>query len=281
MVIKIVTDSTADLPDNIIKELDIAVVPEYLRFGDQVYRDHIDINEDEFYQRLLNGSVHPKTSQPTPQDFANVYGALCQEADGIISIHLSSKLSGTYNSAAQGRNMTGTARYIEIIDSRTVSIALGLIVIQAAKMARSGMNLKQIVAEIGQISPNVRIIMLFDTLEYLAKGGRIGKAKALIGSLLKVKPLLTVRDGELVPSGQVRSRSKGMDLLLDFVKNTAEIQDAAVLYSTTLDEAMVLVERMSSIFPKDRIILARLGPALGVHGGPGVLAVALMQKGLR
>jgi DegV family protein with EDD domain len=279
MVIKIVTDSTADLPDNIIKELDIAVVPEYLRFGDQVYRDRIDINEDEFYERLINGPIHPNTAQPTPQDFANIYGTLCQEADSIISIHLSSKLSGTFNSAEQGRKMINTQCQIELIDSQTVSIALGLIVIQAAKMAKSGMSLKQIVDELGQIIPNVRILMLLDTLEYLAKGGRIGKAKALLGSLLKVKPLLTVRDGELVPSAQVRNRSKGTDLLVDFVKNAGEIQDLAVLYNTTPDEARVLVERASSLFPKDRIILARVGPALGVHGGPGVLAIAVRQKG--
>jgi DegV family protein with EDD domain len=281
MVIKIVTDSTADLPATLIKELDVAIVPEYLRFGAQVYRDHVDINEDEFYQRLLNGPVHPKTTQPTPQDFANVYHTLSREADGIISIHLSSKLSGTYNSAVQGKNMMSTACNIELIDSQTVSIALGLVVIQASKMAKSGMGLKQIVDELGQIIANVHILILFDTLKYLAKGGRIGKAKALLGSLLNVKPLLTVRDGELVPSGQVRTRSKGTDLLLDFVKNAREIQDLAVLYSTTPDEAKVLVERVSSIFPKDRIILARLGPALGVHGGPGILAIALRQKWLR
>jgi len=281
MVIKIVTDSTADLPATLIKELDVTIVPEYLRFGDEVYRDRVDISEDEFYQRLLNGSVHPKTAQPTPQDFANIYSALSQEADGIISIHLSSKLSGTYNSAVQGKNMISTACHIEIIDSQTVSIALGLVVIQASKMAKAGIGLKQIVDELGQIIANVHILILFDTLEYLAKGGRIGKAKALLGSLLKVKPLLTVKNGEMVPSGQVRTRSKGMELLLDFVKNAREIQDLAVLYSTTPDEAHVLIERVSSIFPEDRIILARLGPALGVHGGPGVLVVALRQKGLR
>jgi DegV family protein with EDD domain len=281
MVIKIVTDSTADLPATLIQELGVTIVPEYLRFGDQVYRDHVDINEDEFYQRLLNGPVHPKTAQPTPQDFANVYGALSQSADGIISIHLSSKLSGTYNSAVQGKNMISTACPIEIIDSQTVSIALGLVVIQASKMAKSGMGLKQIVDELGQIIADVHILILFDTLKYLAKGGRIGKAKALIGSLLNVKPLLAVRDGELVPSGQVRTRSKGKDLLLDFVKNAREIQDLAVLHSTTPDEAQLLVERASLVFPKERIIVARLGSALGVHGGPGILAIALRQKGLR
>jgi|WetSurMetagenome_2_1015567.scaffolds.fasta_scaffold03347_1 DegV family protein with EDD domain len=278
MVIKIVTDSTADLPEALYKELDIAVVPEYLRFGDQVYRDHVDINEDEFYQRLIIGPIHPKTAQPTPQDFANVYRTLCQNADGIISIHLTSKLSGTFNSAQQGKNIISTACPIELIDSKTLSIALGLIVMQAAKMAKAGMSLKQITDEVYRIMPHVHFLILFDTLKYLAKGGRIGKAKAFLGSLLNVKPVLTVKDGEFVPSGQVRTRSRGIDLLLEFVKNAREIQELAVLYSTTADEARLLVERLGSIWDKDRIILSRVGPALGVHGGPGVLAIALRQK---
>jgi len=279
MVIKIVTDSTADLPVTLIKELDVTVVPEYLRFDDEIYRDRVDISEDDFYQRLLNGPVHPKTAQPTPQDFANVYNALSREADSIISIHLSSKLSGTYNSAVQGKKMISKMCDIEIVDSQTVSIALGLVVIQASKMAKSGMGLQQIVKELGQIISNVHILMLLDTLKYLAKGGRNGKAKALLGSLLSVRPLLTVKNGELVPFRQVRTRSKGINLLLDFARNAGEIQDLAVLHSTTPDEAQTLIERISSFFPKERTILARLGPALGVHGGPGVLAIALRQQG--
>ena len=280
MIIKIVTDSTADLPAAIVKDLDITVVAEYLRFGDKIYRDQIDITEDEFYQRLINGPIHPKTAQPTPQDFASVYSPLSRRADAIISIHLSGKLSGTYSSAVQGKSMIHTACQIEVIDSHLVSIALGLVVIQAAKMAKSGMGLKQIVAKLGQIIPNVHMLILFDTLKYLSKGGRIGKGKALLGALLNVKPLLTVRDGELMPSGQVRTRSKGTELLLNFVKNAEDIEDLAVLYSTTHDEAQVLVESVSSLWTKEPVILAQLGSALGVHGGPGVLAIAIRQKGL-
>ncbi len=279
MVIKIVTDSTADLPESIVKEMDITVVPEYLRFGDQVYRDQIDITEDEFYQRLINGPVHPQTAQPSPKDFAVIYSTICQKADAIISIHLSSKLSGTYSSAVQGKSTVSTACQIEVIDSRQVSIALGLIVIQAAKLAKSGMALKSIVDEISRVIPEIKMLILFDTLKYLAKGGRIGKGKALVGALLNVKPLLTIKDGELVPSGQVRTRSKGIEVLLNFVKNPEDIEDLAVLYSTTPNEAHSLVDRVSSIWTKDRVILARLGSALGVHGGPGVLAIALRQKG--
>jgi DegV family protein with EDD domain len=280
MTIKIVTDSAADLPSVLTEELDITVVPVYLRFGKQVYRDRVDISEEEFYQRLLNDPVHPNTTQPSPQDFANIYDKLSREADGIISIHITSKLSGTYNSAVLGRKMVSERCPIEIVDSQTLSIAVGLMVIQASKMARSGMSLQQIVDETNKIIPNVHLLILFDTLKYLVKGGRIGRAKGLVGSVLNVKPLLTVRDGELMPSGQVRTRSKGMDRLLDFVKDATEIQDLAILHSTTPDEAQALAERTSPVFPKERTILARLGPGLGVHGGPGILAVALREKEL-
>ena len=278
MTIKIVTDSTADLPAKLAEELDVTVVPVYLRFGEQVYRDRVDISEDEFYQRLMHDPIHPNTTQPSPQDFADVYEKLSKDADGIISIHLTSKLSGTYNSAVQGKKIVKSKCPIEVIDTQTISIAIGLIVVQASRMAKSGMSLKQIMDELIEIIPNVHLLVLFDTLKYLVKGGRIGKAKALLGSLLNVKPILKVKDGELVPSGQVRTRSKGMGQLLDFVKNATEIQDLAILYSTTPDEAQALIESTSSIFPKERTILARLGPALGVHGGPGILAVALRGK---
>jgi DegV family protein with EDD domain len=280
MPVKVVTDSTADLPDQLVQELGITVVPIYVRFVDKVYRDRVDISEDEFYKRLLHDPVHPNTTQPTPQDFADVYQKLSQEAEGIISIHISSKLSGTYNSALMAKEMIRKGCPLEIIDSQTLSIAMGLIVIQASKMAKSGMSLQQIVDEVGKIIPNVHLLILFDTLKYLAKGGRIGKAKALLGSVLSVRPLLTVRDGELVPSSQVRTRSKGIDKLFDFVKKAANIQDLAILHSTTPDEAQALVESTSSIFSKEHTILARVGPALGVHSGPGILAIALREKGL-
>ena len=280
MTIKIVTDSTADIPAKLAEELGITVVPCYLRFGEEVYRDRVDISEDEFYERLLRDPVHPATTQPAPGDFVDVYEKLSKDADGIVSIHLTSKLSGTYNSAVLGKKEMEAKCPVEVIDTQTLTITFGMIVIEAAKMAKSGKSIKQIVDEVNNMIPRVHVLVLFDTLKYLAKGGRIGKAKAMLGSVLSIKPMLTVKDGELVPSGQARTRLKGIDRLVDFVKNAVDIEDLAVLYSTTPDEARVLVERISPIFPKERILLARLGPALGVHGGPGVLAIALMEKGL-
>ena len=278
MPVKVVTDSTADLPDQLVQELGITVVPVYVRFGDKVYRDRVDISEDEFYERLTHDPVHPNTTQPTPQDFADVYQKLSQEAEGIISIHVSSKLSGTCNSALMAKDMLETECPIEVVDSQVLSMSLGLIVIVAATAAKAGGSLDKVVEEAKQTIPKIHLFALLDTLKYLAKGGRIGKVKALLGSVLSVKPILAIKDGELVPVSQVRTRAKGIDKLFDFVKKATNIQDLAIVYNTTPDEALALSGRMGSIFPQERIRLARLGPGLGVHGGPGALIVAIREQ---
>jgi DegV family protein with EDD domain len=275
MIVKVVTDSTADLPPGLIEEFGITVVPEYLRFGQKLYRDRVDITEDEFYRRLIKDPLHPSTTQPSPQDFADVYKKLAKEADGIISLHVTGKLSGTCNAALRGKEMAAASCSIEIVDSQLITMGLGHMVIAAAKMARSGKDLPEIVKEVKQIIPRIRVIGLLDTLKYLALGGRIGKVQALVGSLLNVKPMLTIKDGVLAPTGRVRSRAKGIDILYDFVKNTPAIQDLAVIYNTALEEAQAFVKRLGVLFPEERIILARLGPALGVHTGPGIIFIAL------
>jgi len=277
MVVKIVTDSSADLSPQLAQELGITVVPLYVRFGDEVYRDRVDITEDEFYQRLKTDPIHPNTIQPTPQDFVDVYQKLSQEADGIVSIHISSRLSGTCNSALQAKEQIEKGCPIEVVDSKVLTMGLGFISMTAAKIAKAGEDLEKVVAEVKQTIPNTRIFGLLDTLKYLLLGGRIGKAKALLGSILNVKPLLTLKDGEVMPAGQVRTRSKGMDRLFEFVKNAKNIQDLAVVYNTTPQEAQTLTERIGSIFAREQIKLARLGPMLGVHMGPGALVVALRE----
>ena len=278
MTVKIVTDSTADLSPELIKELGITVVPLYVRFGKDVYRDREDITEDDFYKRLLQDPTHPTTTQPTPQDFAEVYRQLSSEADGIISIHISEKLSGTCNSALQGKKLMEKECPVEVIDSKTTSMALGFIVMAAATIAKTGKSLPQVMEDMKQVVPSVKLLVLFDTLKYLAKGGRIGKAKSLLGSVLSVKPVLTIKDGEFVPVGQVRSRFKGIERLFDFAKDTADIEDLVVIHSTTPDEAKSLAERTSSVLSLKQVRIARLGPVLGVHGGPGVLAIAIRRK---
>ena len=278
MAVKIVTDSSADVPAQLVQKLGITVVPLYLRFGEEVYRDRVDISEDEFYERLQHDPVHPSTTQPTPQDFINVYQELSKEADGIVSIHISSKLSGTCNSALQARDMIEKGCPIEVVDSQSVSMGVGLISIAAATAAEAGKGLQEVLAEARQAIPNIYLLGLLDTLEYLYRGGRIGKATQLLGSILNLKPLLKLQEGEVVPAGRARTRSKGMDRLFDFAKNAANIEDLSVVYNTTPDEAQSLAERIGSVFAKEKIRIATIGPMLGVHFGPGALVVAFSEK---
>jgi DegV family protein with EDD domain len=277
MAIKIVTDGTADIPPRLVKELDITVVPLYVLFGDKSYRGGIDISSDEFYEKLVHGNVHPTTSQPTPQDFVKVYEELGSKCDGILSIHISTKLSGTVNSAEQAKKLVKTECPIEVIDSLSVSMSFGLMVIAVARMAKAGKELAEVTVEAKKMVANIKLLALFDTLVYLARGGRIGKAKSLVGSLLNVKPLLTLKEGEFHPVGQVRNHAKGKEKLLEFVNGIKDIEDMTVLHSTTPEEAKDLADSINSV-PKSRIYLARIGPVLGVHGGPGLLAVAIRTK---
>jgi len=250
------------------------VVPIYVRFGEEVYRDRVSISEDEFYERLTHDPVHPSTTQPGPQDFLEAYQKLSADADGIVSIHISGKLSGTCNSALMARDMLEGGCPVEVVDSETLSMSVGLIAIAAAEMAKAGESMDKIVEAVKKAVPETYLFFLLDTLEYLKRGGRIGKAKALLGSILSVKPMLTIKDGELVPAGQARTRAKGIDKLFDFVENAGNIKDLAVVYNTTPDEAQNLAERLGSVFDKEKIRMARVGPGLGVHGGPGAILVS-------
>jgi len=275
VTIRIVTDSTADLPPDVIEKLGITVVPLYVRFGDEVLRDRVDISEDQFYHRLTHDPVHPGTTQPTPQDFARVYRELAKEADGIVSIHLSSKLSGTYSSALQAKEIVGDICHIEVIDSLWVSMGLGVLAMDAAAAASAGKGMQQIADEARAMIPRIKYLAMFDTLKYLHLGGRIGKAKCLLGSALNIKPLLTMKDGEFHAVGRARTRSKGMERLFEFAKGAGDISDIGVVHSTTPDDAQALVERLAPILPNARLIVARLGPVLGVHAGPGTLFVGV------
>ncbi|MGD0794673.1 MAG: DegV family protein [Dehalococcoidales bacterium] len=278
MTVKIVTDSTADLPPRLAQDLGITMVPVYLRFGDEVFHDGVDISADEFYRRLAHDPVHPSTTQPSPQDFVEAYKELVPKADGIISIHVSARLSGTCNSALQAREAVVRECPIEVIDSQVVTMGLGQLALAANELARSGQTLPQVADAVKKMIPSIRVFGLLDTLKYLALGGRIGKVQALLGSVLNVKPMLTVKDGLLSPAGRARSRAKGIDILFDFVKNTEDIQDLAVVYNTEREEAQAFVKRLGALFPEEKIRLAQLGPALGVHTGPGIIFIALRGK---
>ena len=277
-MVKIVTDSTSDLSPELVRQLGITVVPVYLTFGEKTYRDGIDIEVAEFYQKLETSLVHPTTSAPSPGDFTEVYKKLAQETDEIVSIHVGSKVSATYDAALQGKEaFAKTECRIEVVDSQWVTMALGSITMAAATVAQAGKNSREVLEEVKSCIPRIRLLGVFDTLKYLLLGGRISKAKAIVGGALNVKPMITMRDGELVQAGIARNHSKGVERLYELVKGASNIQDLAIVHSTTPEEASSFRERIGPIFPKERIRIARLGPALGVHGGPGALIVTLRE----
>ncbi len=279
MTIKIVTDSTADVPPELAAELGITTVPLYVQFGGKSYRDRIDITENEFYSRLETDPSHPTSAQPSPQDFATAYDKIAAGADGILSIHISEKMSGTMSSARQGAKMMKKPVPVEVVDSKYTSMAQGLVVVAAARLAKTGTDLKALAAAARGFVDDVHLLVLFDTLKYIARGGRIGRAKALLGSILNVKPLLAIKDGEFVPVGQVRSRAKGIERLFELARDASNnIAELAVIHSTTPDEAETLAKRISEFVAPEAVHIARFGPVLGVHGGPGVLAVAFKLK---
>jgi DegV family protein with EDD domain len=278
MAVEIVTDSLSDITPEFAKELEITVVPLYVRFGEEVYRDRVEMTTDEFYHRLVNGTSFPTTTQPSPGDFLNVYKKLAKKSDEILVVTVSGMLSGTYQSAMQAKSMMEEEKCrIEVIDSRKVAMSLGLIVIKATKAAKAGANLDELVDLVRKAMPRSNLVVYFDTLKYLAKGGRIGKAQGLLGAMLSIKPILTIKDGEMAPLTRVRSPAAGLDYLYNFVPGFAKIESLAVEHATTPDEADELAERISKIVPKERIYRAVVSPVLGTYAGPYALALTVLE----
>jgi len=276
-LLKIVTDSLSDITGDLADKLGVSVVPIYVRFGEKVYRDRVEITTEEFYKRLEHGPILPTTTQPTPNDFAEVYKKLAKETNEILVVTLSSKLSGTYQSAVHAKEMVGGDVRIEVIDSQTVIMGLGLIVASVAKAAKNGASLEEAAALVRSAMPRSHSLMSFDTLKYLAKGGRIGRAQGFLGSLLSVKPILTMKDGEVAPVTRVRSRAAGVDYLYNFVAGFSKIEGLAVEHATTPDEAAALAERLGKLYPREQILLGNVSPVLGTYAGPHVLSVSVLH----
>ena len=279
MPVKVVTDSTADLPSALAKELGITVVPLNVHFGTEVYRDGVEIFPDEFYRRLVSSPRLPTTSQPTVGDFLRSYQELSQDTDEILSVHISAKLSGTMNSAVQAREQFQGDCRIEIMDSLQGSLGLGMAAIAAGRAAQRGAGLDEVVEETRRAIPQVRFFGLLDTLKYLEKGGRIGKAQAFAGSLLQIKPILTTKDGVVHPLERARSRAKGIERLYQLAQEHMPVDGLAVAYSTTPDDAQALAQRLKPLLPGGEVFVSQVGPVVGTYLGPGILAIALRMQG--
>ncbi|MFH1646121.1 MAG: DegV family protein [Chloroflexota bacterium] len=277
MTVKIVTDTLSDITEDLAGELGLTVVPLYVRFGEDIYRDRVDITTEEFYRRLVAESTLPSTTQPTPNDFLEVYQKLAKETDEILVIVVSSKLSGTYQSATQAKQiMSGKCR-IEIIDSLSVAMGQGLIAISVAEAVKKGANLEKAADLARQAVSRSHLIAYFDTLKYLAKGGRIGKASGLLGSMLSVKPILTIKEGEMSPLTRVRSMSAGLDYMYSVIAGYGKLEGMAVEHSTTPDDADALVERLGALFPKENIRRSIISPVVGTYAGPKALALTFLE----
>ena len=277
-LIKIVADSSCDLSDEILKDLDITMVPLSVRFGDEILKERVTITAEQFFHRLVEGSVHPVTIQPTPGDFLSAYEKLCKTAGGIVSIHVSSKLSGTSNSAQQAKTTLNDTCPIEIIDSGTVSIALGTVVIAAAEAAKLGKGMQEVIQAANEAIANNHPLCVLDTLKFLERGGRIGKAQAFIGAMLNIKPIISIKDGSVVPYGRARSFSKGMDQVVRYVGSYKDVEDVLIAWTTTEQEAKALAGRVSAIYKAKPVRIMRVGTTLGVHVGPGAIILALRTR---
>ena len=278
MTVRIVTDSSADLPADLVQQHAITVLPCYVVVDDQTFKDGVEISADDFYRRLQADGRTPTTAQPTVADFQEVYQDLAGKGDQMLSIHVSRKLSGTLNSAEQAKASLDGAE-IELIDSQLASIPLGLAVLDAAIMASEGGSLQEVAERVRQRLHMHHGLFALDTLEYLYKGGRIGKARAFMGSVLHVKPILRLRDGEAHPVERPRSRERAMRRLVELASELGPVRRLAVIYSTDADRMAVLKQELTGLLPADQIIEARFGSTLGTYIGPDALGVAITQEG--
>lgn len=280
-MIKIVVDSTADVPPELRETYQINVVPILIQFGDETLRDGIDVTKDQFYARLIQSVELPKTAAPSIGMFEETFRALASDGSEILSLSLASNLSGTHAAAQQAAQLIEGAQ-IECFDSRVVAMPLTYMAITAAQAARAGQSLSQICTLLESFRSRLVLYVALDTLHYLEKGGRIGRMRALLGTMLNVKPILQVQDGQVFPVEQVRTWKRALPRLIELMQSKGTFEEFCVLYTTTRDHAEQLADLSAAagLMPRDRIRVEQAGAALGTHVGPGALGIAgvLAQK---
>jgi DegV family protein with EDD domain len=280
MTVHIVTDSTADLTPEEAVALGVTIVPLTVFFGDEAFLDGIELDSANFYDKLQKAKDLPRTSQPAPASFLETYTRLIEEgADGIISVHLSSKLSGTYQSACTARDMLPEEVRkvpIEVIDSLSVSGGMALSIRKAAQEAKQGLGLEEIKTRLIDRLSRTRILAVLDTLEYVKRGGRIGAARALLGNMLSVKPIVALKAGEVVPVEQPRTRSKAYARVAQIASELLPFEDIVIAQSSA-EVGEQLAAALKTVYPEP-IQRYNLGAVLGTHTGPGIVAVIVISE---
>lgn len=278
MAVRIVTDSTADIPLEQATALGITIVPLTVFFGDEAYLDGIELDNAGFYRKLQASKTLPRTSQPAPAEFQNAYMRLIDEgADGILSIHLSSKLSGTYQSACTARDSLPEEVKkipIEIVDSQSISAGMSRAIMHAAEEAQQGLSLEEIKAHAVDELSRTRILAVLDTLEFVHRGGRIGGARAMLGNLLSVKPIISLKEGAVVGLEQPRTRNKAYARVAQLIKDTGNVENVSIAEASE-EVGKQLAEAIKAAYTGE-IISYKLGAVLGTHTGPGTAAVAVV-----
>ncbi len=278
--VRIVTDSTADIPQQERERLGIEMVPLKVHFGAETYFDAVTIHPEQFYEKLIAAAELPTTSQPSPVEFLEVYKGLLEQQDtAILSIHLSSAFSGTYQSAVLAKSLLEEQADITVYDSRTASYGLGMMVVLAAEAAKEGKSKQEILDMIERLGKETRLYFIVDTLEYLYKGGRIGKASAMLGSLLNIKPILTIdASGEVAPVDKVRGQKKAMQRIIELLERdfSGIPVQAVIAHSNAPDAADELSVLLRQRFEIKKLDYTTFGPVIGTHAGPGATAVFMI-----
>ena len=278
--IALITDSTASLPTELARRYNIHVIPTYVIVGGKTFLDGVDLAPGEFYRLLQEAETLPTTSQPSVGDFVELYTELSQEAEDILSIHLSDQLSATMSSALAARKEMGAVS-IYIIDSRSASMGLGFIVLAAARAVEAGKGLPQVIEAIESLIPRMNVIFVVDTLEYLRRGGRIGGASALIGSILSIKPILYLKDGRVEVLEKVRTKSRAKERLLEIMAErlgSGRGVHVAILHADALEEAQVLEDQIVRQFEPVELYVDELNPVVGTHVGPGTIGLVFYAE---
>jgi DegV family protein with EDD domain len=276
--IKIVTDSAADIPLELAYELGIEIVPLMIRVDDQPHRAGLDISTEQIYALLQEHGPTVTTVAPLPSVFEQTYRNLAIEYDHIFSIHMSSRLGGTFRAATQAcAKLPASLTRIEVIDSRSVSMGMGMVVIAAAQAAQDGATPAEVQRLINSMIRHTHVVFFVDTLEYLERGGRLSLNSSVLGSMQRIKPLMLLDDGDIVPYERTRTRAKAIEGLFTFIEDFPRVQDVYILYGTTPDDVDKLLEKIEIIFPRERAQVGQFGPGVAAHLGPGAMGVAVFE----
>lgn len=272
------TDSLSDIPDDIAQELDIIRVPCYVHFGEESYRDRVDLTPGEFYEKLVSREVMPSTSQASPGTFTEIYSKLSDTTNQVYSIHSVKTLTGMYNSArlaAEALRATDPlGLQIEVVDSQATSMGLGWLAIYAARAARYGYALDEITDLIADVIPRTHCIAMLDTLDYAVRGGRLGKGAAVVGSLLNVKPIISLVSGEVLLVEKIRTQKRAVERIADIVLGSGPIQELAIIHAAAPEMAEALRKHFAETWFEEQIMVCETGPVIGAHTGPGAVGVA-------